>query len=170
MGGSPKGLLEGPGGEPLAARLARKLTSAGADVVLVGDLGAYDHLGLSRLPDAATNQGPLAGLVALGRHAQKAPFLSIACDLPYVTDAMISRLLRSPVRGVVLPHLEGIFQPMFAKWSPETAAVTEAAFLRGERSLLRLVSLLPHDLLELSLDEEACLRDWDSPEDRHHRL
>ena len=84
MGGSAKGLLATPAdGEPFAARLVRLARPLG-EVVLVGDGRAYATLGVAALPDAVVGIGPLGGLLALLRHAERAGAgvaIALACDM-----------------------------------------------------------------------------------------
>ena len=93
MGGVAKGLLPAPdSGEPLVARLRHKAESLGLRCVLVGAAPAYAGLGLEMIGDDPPGLGPLGGLRALLRAAAGAPVLALACDLPFVSRALLARL------------------------------------------------------------------------------
>ncbi|HET8933088.1 MAG TPA: NTP transferase domain-containing protein [Polyangiales bacterium] len=99
MGGVQKALLRAPDtGETLIARLIRIGREAGHEVVLLGaaDLGV-ESAGAPQLPDAAPDLGPLAGLQSLLRYADDRSALCVACDMPYVTAALLARLAAEPL-------------------------------------------------------------------------
>jgi molybdopterin-guanine dinucleotide biosynthesis protein A len=96
MGGRPKGLLVGPDGLPLVVRLASLLSGVGVPCVLVGEHPAYAHLGLATVADAAAGAGPLGGLVAALERAGSGVLVALACDMPFVTPALLRALLAHP--------------------------------------------------------------------------
>lgn len=168
MGGVPKGLLIAPDGAPLAARLAQ-IAAARGRVMLVGAAEAYRELGLPALADAPGVPGPLGGLLALLQHAGEAPAIALACDLPFVTQALFDRLLATaPEAAAVAPRDGDRWQPLFARYdAPRALAAGLRVAERGQRALHRVIDELGDAVQELALDdaERAMLRDWDRPED-----
>ncbi|KAF0192963.1 MAG: hypothetical protein FD165_66 [Gammaproteobacteria bacterium] len=85
--------------------------------------------GITRLPDAADCDGPLAGMLAARRWAPDAGWLFMACDMPDISRAAIDWLLsqRAPGRWAVLPRLSGQdrIEPLFAYYDPRIATVLE---------------------------------------------
>ncbi|HEY6559750.1 MAG TPA: NTP transferase domain-containing protein [Polyangiaceae bacterium] len=174
MGGVPKGTLRAPDGTPsLVERLVGLGREGGArDVVLVGQQRVYEHLRVPMLADDPPGIGPLGGLLALLRHADRIlcpRVLALACDLPYVTGPIVRRLIdHAPHAAALAPHYGGQWQTMCARYA--TRDVTQQAELllaRGEHSLQALFAALGGAALPLPLadGEQALLRDWDSPED-----
>ena len=174
MGGVPKGTLRAPDGTPsLVERLVRLAREVGArDVVLVGQQPVYAPLSLPMLTDDPPGIGPLGGLLALLRHAERAAcsrVLALACDLPYVSQPIVQRLIdHAPHASAVAPHDDGQWQTMCARYA--TAEVLHRArrtLARGELSLQAVFAELgaAAQPLPLSTPERALLRDWDSPED-----
>jgi len=167
MGGRPKGLLRGPDGVTLVERWRAMLTELGAAVVLVGDAGAYGGLGWTALQDEPPGVGPLGGLVALLRHAGARPALAVACDMPFVSRALVERLLAAPADApIVAPRREGRWEPLCARYDP--ARVLPLAVARAastHHSLQRLLDDAGAAALPLLPHEADELRDWDSPGD-----
>lgn len=165
MGGRPKGLLVAPDGLPIVLRWRRLLEEAGLRVVLVGNRPEYAPLGLPTLDDAQPGSGPLGGLVALLSSGGEA--IAVACDMPHVSNALLHRLLtESPGAGVLAPRIDGVWQPLFARY--DAARVLPVARKRLAEGRLALQGLLDEagaTPLSLSSAEEAELTDWDRPQD-----
>jgi molybdopterin-guanine dinucleotide biosynthesis protein A len=171
MGGAPKGLLLAPGGtESLIARLARVGREAGLEPILVGaaELGLLGA-SLPRVLDREPRVGPLSGLAALLEHAGSQPCMAVACDMPRVSRALLTRLLReSPEAAVLAPRnlATGKWEPLCARYSPSVVTpVLARALNSGVRSFQELFKELSVVELALSDAERSELDDWDTPED-----
>jgi molybdopterin-guanine dinucleotide biosynthesis protein A len=167
MGGLAKGLLRGPDGATLVERWRAMLAELGVPVVLVGEAAAYAHLGLPVLPDEPPGVGPLGGLIALLRHAGAARALAFACDMPFVSRALVERLLAAPSDApVVAPRRDTRWEPLCARYEP--ARVLPLALARAASPHHALQALLDEAgaaALPLVPHEAAELRDWDTPAD-----
>lgn len=164
MGGIAKGLLPAPdSAESIVRRLARLASEAvpGAEVVLAGAREPYRTLGLRVIEDAPGLSGPMAGLVA-AFGAAEGEVLALACDLPRVTAALIARVAtHAPGAAAVAPRIDGVWQPLFARYDA-ARALEVAARARAPWHLLELLGAR-----ELPIDpaERELLGDWDRPED-----
>lgn len=167
MGGRPKGLLRGPDGSTLVERWRAMLAELDVPVVLVGETGAYEGLGLTMLKDEPPGIGPLGGLVALLRHADNVPALAFACDMPFVSRTLVERLLAAPsYAAIVAPRRDARWEPLCARYDP--ARVLPLALARAassHRSLQLLLDEADAAALTLLPHEVAELQDWDSPAD-----
>ena len=167
MGGRPKGLMRGPEGVTLVERWCAMLAELGVPVVLVGEAAAYHRLGLPSLKDEPPGVGPLGGLVALLRHAGTQPALALACDMPFVSRALVERLIAAPGdAAVVAPRRDERWEPLCARYDPLRVlplAVARAA--SPHHSLQRLLDQAHAVELPLLPHETGELRDWDSPGD-----
>lgn len=169
MGGRAKGLLVAPATatrppEPIVERWRSVLEAQGVACVLVGARAraeAYAATGLVAIDDAPGFEGPLAGLVALFDHAREGAVVSVACDMPYVEEGLVAKLLAAPDAPAVAPRPEGRWQPFFARW--DVRAVESRA--RAVRSPSALLDAIGARELALTADEARALRDWDTPED-----
>jgi molybdenum cofactor guanylyltransferase len=169
MGGVPKGLLSAPGGsgETVIARTRRVFAACGVPSVLVGVHEAYGDLGMEVLADAGLNAGPLGGLAALLERVEGGYAVATACDMPFVTEPLVRRLLAAAPAIAVAPKRAGRWEPLFALYDAERARdVVRSRLAAGQLSLQGLLDALAAHELTLVEDEAAQLDDWDSPEDR----
>jgi molybdopterin-guanine dinucleotide biosynthesis protein A len=164
MGGRPKGLLEAPGGGALVERWRRLFAGIGAEVVLVGANPAYAHLGMEALADAVEGVGPLGGLVALLERAGDAYAIAVACDMPYVSPALVARLAHAPPATAVAPRSGKGWEPFFARYDARAALALASAHAAAGRSMQSVLDARGTELA-LTDAERAELRDWDSPGD-----
>jgi molybdopterin-guanine dinucleotide biosynthesis protein A len=178
LGGVKKGLLLSPeGDESIAARSVRLCRDAlpTALVTLVGDPSGYEELGLDALADAPAGVGPLGGLRALLLAARaRGPntlALALACDLPSYSLSLLDRLAYFGDRSfTVAPRVGDLYQPLFARYEPESAlAAVDLALADRAHSLLGVLERLGSSLIELPLLEgdAELLLDWDTPGDVH---
>ena len=174
LGGIPKGLLKAPeSSETLIARLLRVCGKAAPDasICLVGSSRAYAAFALPELADDPPEVGPIGGLRSLllraeADHARVA--LALACDLPFIDEAILEKLLGPVLAGARVPLVDGHFQPLAAAYCPSAAlrAVNRSLAL-GKHALMQVLEELGPELDRLELDAAggAALRDWDTPED-----
>ena len=115
------------------------------------DSNAYLKLGRERaiplLPDRVAGLGPLGGLAtALEDAGSEATVLLLAVDLPYLTKALLLRLLSVHWRvgsDLTLPlDAEGRPQPLTACYEGRLAPLVGQLLARGERRLRALHSEL----------------------------
>lgn len=167
MGGAAKGLLRAPTGEAIAERLVAAFDALGVPVVLVGDARAYAHLGRDAIADEPAGIGPLGGLVAALRRAERGRLIAVACDMPYVSRALIARLVESTLdAAVIAPRREGRWEPFFARYDAARVLPVALARAAGEgRSLQRLLDDAGARELPIVASEADELRDWDTPDD-----
>ncbi len=103
MNGVPKGLLRAPDGETIVAHVARAMREAGLEPVLVGKRAEYAAIDVPAIADAA-DAGPLGGLVALLDAARGENVVAVACDMPFVSAALVRKLAEAPDAPVVAPR------------------------------------------------------------------
>jgi molybdopterin-guanine dinucleotide biosynthesis protein A len=182
MGGRAKGMMSAPGGGTLIDRWRSVLRAAGAEapgieVVLVGRREEYASVDLDVVDDDPPGIGPLGGLVGLLRRAERAGSehaLLLACDMPFVSSALVQRLIAAPPAAIVAPRRDQAspgasretWEPLCARYAP--AAVLPVALRRlaaGKHALQPLLTEAGAAALTLSPAEERELHDWDAPED-----
>jgi molybdopterin-guanine dinucleotide biosynthesis protein A len=178
MGGVAKGWLRYQG-RPLIERLLDACRAAAAPgeplaVRLIGNVDAYVQTRVPALPDDPPGVGPMGGLRALLREAERLGLdaIALAVDLPYVDSPLIRRLYDEQPEAVALaPRQENRWQPLFARYRPTVfLPLVDAALAAGDTSLQTLFSRLvmagaSTAELVLSPDEQCALRDWDRPSD-----
>ena len=96
------------------------------------------------LVDQTPDTGPLGGLVTAFHHTPGVAWLTVPCDLPFLTGRTISFLLehRDPARlATALRGSDGLPDPLVAVWEPAAFRVLEQGAKRGDgprRVLLQL--------------------------------
>ena len=119
------------------------LSAVTGDVRIVGDPARYSGLGVRVIVDAIPDAGPLGGLYSALLDASHDRVLVLACDLPFVTAALLQRLVVESGTGeevdAVVPRSARGLEPLCAVYSRRCAA---AARLRIERGTLQVAGLL----------------------------
>ena len=123
-------------GVPLGARLGRLLQGVVAPVVEVGPGVSW----LPALQEDPPGQGPLvamcAGACRLGEMGHAGPVLVLACDLPFMTSAVLAELAAwPPARSSVVPVVAGRPQPLCARWSQAALGAAYRLADQGERAM-----------------------------------
>lgn len=171
--GRDKALVE-VDGQPLALRVARALTLAGAEEVVGvgGAAAALQEHGLEMVADDRPGEGPFGGvLTALRRAEPSHPVVFVAsCDLvspdPVAIVATVEALAGQPSAEVAVP-LDGEERPQWlhAAWRTGVWLDLAAPFEAGERALHRAVSAAGLAVVELHSIAAAALGDADVPGD-----
>jgi molybdenum cofactor guanylyltransferase len=166
MGGVAKGLLPSPGGATLVSRLHAILEGIGVPVVLVGDGSSYAGVGIEHVPDACAGIGPLGGLVSLLRRGGRGHVLALACDMPFVSRALLLRLIEYPEARAVAPRRSALWEPLCARYDAiRVLPAAEAHAAAGELSLQKLLDAIGAAELPPAPSDTLELRDWDTPAD-----
>lgn len=107
--------------------------------------------------DEVEASGPLAGLVAGLAQADTPWVFAVACDMPFVTAAVVQHLatLRSGHQAVV-PVVDGYPQPLAAFYAASAREVMRASLAAGDRSLRGML-----EKLDVCYVSEAELRESD---------
>jgi molybdopterin-guanine dinucleotide biosynthesis protein A len=156
-------------GTTLAERTAGLLLAILDTAVEVGP-GAS---GLPATTEDPVGEGPLVA-VAEGRRALRArghagAALVVACDLPLLSERLLTLLRDWEAPGSVVPIVRGIPQPLCAKWGESDLDSAAERVRAGERSLRFRTSQPDFVLLDESawreVVDEVEFSDVDSPDD-----
>jgi molybdopterin-guanine dinucleotide biosynthesis protein A len=127
-------------GEPLLAHVVHRLSLLSDDrIVVTNDPARYESLALpARLvPDERPGVGALMGLYS-GLKAAHHPYaLVVACDMPFLNLSLL-RYMASLIEGydVVVPHLDGYFEPLYAIYSKACLPAIERVLAQGRRQII----------------------------------
>lgn len=170
MGGTPKGLLAvDDTGETIVARLLGLARELGLEPLFVGQAEPYAQRwpDVRCIADDPAGVGPLGGLSGLLTAAGDEPVIVLACDMPFVSPALLARLQTSaPEASVLASKTDGRWDPLCARYDPkQVRPVLDRALASGVRSFQRLFTDLTVTELVLDASERAELADWDTPED-----
>ena len=139
FGGRDKSTLV-VGGRTIRARQLAVLTAVTDDIMIVGgDAPAppSDEGGPARLvADRVPASGPLGGLDAALAAARDDQVVVLACDMPFVTSALIGHLLvLAAGSDIVVPRTERGYHPLCAVYSRACRDVVARRLMEGRLAL-----------------------------------
>ncbi len=120
--------------------------------------------------DETPNVGPLGGLQTALRHANGAPVLALACDLPKMTAAALRWLLDAASRtaelgdGLVTMNGEQI-EPLFSVYAASCLPLLDARLAQDRRSLHGLIEAGNFSRRPAPPDVAAALINVNTPEE-----
>ncbi len=175
--GQPKA-LETVGGERIIDRALRAMRQAVDRVVLVAnEAQPYESLGLEIRPDLEPGLGALGGIRTAVAWAEEAGFrgaLVAACDMPFLSAALLERLIEeSSAHDVVAPESDSRrgLEPLCAFYSTSCRPAIERALDRGDRQVISFyfdaqVRTIARDEVATFGDLNLLFLNVNSPEDR----
>jgi molybdenum cofactor guanylyltransferase len=105
-----------------------------------------------QIVDMHENLGPVAGLLAAQARHPEAAWLVLACDLPLLDEATLTRLLRSraPSRAATAyrSSYDGLPEPLCAIWEPRSREPLAAYVARGGQCPRRFLQEADTELLD----------------------
>jgi molybdenum cofactor guanylyltransferase len=111
--------------------------------IVANDTERYAGLGVRVIGDAVAGAGPLGGIYSALLDAAHDAVIVLACDLPFVTAALLERLAMEHGSGeqvdAVIPQSARGLEPLCAVYDRRAAA---AARLRIDRGQLKVAGLL----------------------------
>ena len=155
--GSPKALAE-VGGRPIVERVRDAVASVVADVVLVAnEPEPFAHLGLPVRPDDVPGVGALGGVrtaLVWAREEGRPGALCIACDMPFVSPALLRRLLEHAAASdadAVVSESRGRrgVEPLCAWYSAACVEVIDRMIEEGDTAVHALLSRVRVDRIPL---------------------
>jgi molybdopterin-guanine dinucleotide biosynthesis protein A len=155
--GSPKALAP-LGGLPVAEHVRRVIESVGLPAVLIANQpDLFAEMRLRTRGDVVADAGPLAGIHATltwARDEGRPGALCIACDMPFVSRALLARLLSVGVRSAasaVIPESTGRrgTEPLCAFYAAAALDPVERMLRDGERRASEVVSRMDVELIPL---------------------
>ena len=174
--GRDKALVEFEG-VPLWRRQYNLLAQAGASerLLSVRPEQKWPPLDVTRIPDAAPDLGPLAGISAALGKIRQAHLLVLAVDMPRVPLAWFARLRERCAEriGAVGQKANGDFEPLAAIYPQAFLPLVRAAISDRDLSLQKLVARgVEEGLLrvqEIPAAEEVWFENWNDPADVNDR-
>jgi molybdopterin-guanine dinucleotide biosynthesis protein A len=143
LGGADKASLV-VGGRRIVERQLAALASIAGDVrIVANDPARYADLGIAVVADLIAGAGPLGGVYTALVEARHDRVLVLACDLPFVTAALLERLAVESRAGeevdAVVPRSARGLEPLCAVYRRGAAARARARIERGD---LRMTGFL----------------------------
>jgi len=119
------------------------------------------------LVDQPSESGPMGGILTALRHASQAPWLVLACDLPWLDRSTLDFLLaaRDPAHDLTAfrSPVDAEPEPLIAIWEPSCLSALERACAAEQYSLRRMMRQLRLNLIDAP--NPQALRNVNRPED-----
>lgn len=98
-----------PGGPPMIQLAIDRVRAIADDITIVSESRpGYDAFGLDVVPDDFRGAGALGGIATGVRHAIHDHCLVVACDMPFLSEALLRRMAEEPRDyDVLVPRLPG---------------------------------------------------------------
>jgi molybdopterin-guanine dinucleotide biosynthesis protein A len=139
FGGRDKGALV-VGGRTIRERLLSELSALTDDIMSIGGRPPETPGALRHVSDRVAGSGPLAGLDAALAAARDDVVAVVACDMPFVTAALLGYLLDLAVGyDAIVPRTERGYHPLCAVY---TRACRSAVARRLADGRLKMAGLL----------------------------
>jgi len=154
LGGRNKAALKIGGATVLDRQLARLRGVVDRTIIVAGDAAPFAWTGLPVIPDLRPGDGALGALRTAVHAAQTDRTLVMACDMPFVTEALLGYLVDAGrAADIAIPRTRRGYEPLCATYSRRCA--DEMARLIAERRFkLSEVALIPGLIIrELGPDE-----------------
>jgi molybdopterin-guanine dinucleotide biosynthesis protein A len=152
-------------GTAMAVRVAQAAQSAGAsEVLLIGGTQAKaKKLTGTWKKDGFPGEGPLGGVITALKASSHDSVVVLSCDMPFITDAVISSLVRGLADAQASVGRTDRLNWLCAAWSKEECLTTlQSVWKRNERAVHRAAVLL--DVAEVPVPAVA-VRNINSPAD-----
>ena len=163
LGGVTKGALR-LGQAAIIDRQLEALRDVTADIFVVGrDDPEWTSRGLRVVPDEIPDTGPLGGIYTAILHSPCERTLVVACDMPFLSDALLRRLAAVPDADLVIPRRARGYEPLCAIYSRVCAPDIRARIDRGAYE----ASTLPAGVrvTELNVDNDLIFVNVNTPHD-----
>ncbi len=174
MGRDKASLVVGDGGMTQAARGIGLLGRFCDQTYLSLRAGQAAPAGAEQAPvirDSDEAQGPLAGILGAFREAPSAAWLILACDLPFVSEALLANLVArfrakpdAPFTAYASSR-DGLPEPLCAIYGPSSRSILQRHATRGHfcpRHIMREENV---PLLSLLVEDNRALENLNTPED-----
>lgn len=136
MGGRNKALIEVEG-ETFIKRIYRNLSPLFSSTIIISN-GQVDF-DLPRVPvfsDVYSNNGPLGGIHSALVNSKSDYVFMVSCDMPFANASVAEKIINAREEGayeVVVPEINGLFEPLFAVYSKGLADRAESIIISPEK-------------------------------------
>ena len=171
MGGSPKALLPF-GGRPLIQHILETLGAVLSDcLVVTNSPELYTFLGRPMVGDVFPDGGSLGGIYSGLRASPGAAALCVACDMPFLSPALLAYLAsRAGEADVVIPDAGGELQTLHAVYGKGCLPSMERRLAAGQLKVTGFfdevrVLRVPEEAVRALADPQLAFMNLNTPED-----
>jgi len=129
--------------------------------IVANEAARYEELGVRVIPDAIADAGPLGGIYSALADVRHDWTIVLACDLPFVTSALLERLAAEVASGsevdAVAPRSARGLEPLCALYHRRCGRVARSLIERGDLAVLGLL-----DAVRVRVVEPDALAPYDA--------
>jgi molybdenum cofactor guanylyltransferase len=135
-----------PDGPPMAQMVIDRLTHVVEDIqIIASDRPEYEVFGVRVIPDAYPSFAALGGIATALAHCQSDHCLVVACDMPFLNDALLHWMATQPRDyDVLVPQLMGesrqgglfVYQTLHAIYGKRCLPFIETQMSQGDRQII----------------------------------
>jgi len=134
------------------------------EIFVVGrDDAAWTSRGLRVIPDEIPDAGPLGGIYTAILRSPRERTLVVACDMPFLSGALLRDLAAVPDADLVIPRHAGGYEPLCAIYSRACAGDIRNRLARGMNEASRLPTGVR--VTEFDVDNETFFVNVNTPHD-----
>jgi len=171
MGGRNKALIEVEG-ETFIKRIYRNLSPLfDSTIIISNDQADFDLPGIPVFSDVYSNNGPLGGIHSALVNSKSDYVFVVSCDMPFASASIAEKIINVLEEGayeVVVPEINGLFEPLFAVYSKGLADRAESIIISQEKkNITKLLDRSNTDYLHFDETPEIkkCFTNINSPDD-----
>jgi molybdopterin-guanine dinucleotide biosynthesis protein A len=122
LGGRNKATLSINGASVLERQLAQLGRVADRTIIIANDASPYGSYGVPVIPDMLPGHSALGGLYTAVSSAPGDHTLVVACDMPFLSDALLAFLIDAGRKAdIVIPRTARGYEPLCATYTRRTA-------------------------------------------------
>ncbi len=125
-------------------------------IIVTNSPEAFRDLGVRIETDAIKGAGPLGGLYTGLRAAQSERCFAVACDMPFINEALVKYMTDITGYDVVVPMIRDRYEPLFACYSAKCA---DYAWEQIQRGRFKISDMLPQADIRIVREEEIRIFD-----------
>jgi molybdenum cofactor guanylyltransferase len=126
-------------GKPLIEHVIEAAALTFTRIAIVGsNAEKFKYLGLPIHEDIITGIGPLGGVYTSLQHAATQRIFIFACDMPDLNTGLMRYMVEhSDCFDVVVPKINGLYEPLHAIYSKSCIAPIETLLQEGKRQIFK---------------------------------
>jgi molybdopterin-guanine dinucleotide biosynthesis protein A len=139
LGGANKAALRVGGARIIDRQLALLREVADPVFIVSRDAGRFADLDIAVVPDLVPGLGPLGGIETALASSPHSRTLIVACDLPFLSRALLRRLVQPSDADLVIPRSTRGHEPLCATWGAACLGPVRRRIEAGHRKAALLV-------------------------------
>jgi molybdenum cofactor guanylyltransferase len=152
--GFDKGMAE-LNGKPMINWVIAHLQAVCSHIIIISNNEVYQQLGFPVYADIYKDTGPLGGILTGLAYTDTGYNLVLACDMPYVKPELLRHLLTfADDYSLVVPSVNGRFEPLCAFYHKKTYAGMEDLLRQGTRKMQEVIGQFAYKETRI---EETCV-------------